>query len=212
MLAMKEEVSLMREMVIAQFEKAKRAFFENDLDLAREIISREKRVDIMELKIDSDIEEYIALYTPKAIDLRLVVSLKKINFALERIGDYAEGVARYVLSNDVEKLTPQQIEVLQLGKMFDTLIIMLTNCFTAIDTLDTKFSSKVIIMDDEVDDIYRNSAGILNGYMQSNPDLISNCMKIYLMIYRLERIGDYCSSILEDIIYYVDAKVLKHSE
>ena len=89
MLAMKEEVSLMREMVIAQFEKAKRAFFENDLDLAREIISREKRVDIMELKIDSDIEEYIALYTPKAIDLRLVVSLKKINFALERIGDYA---------------------------------------------------------------------------------------------------------------------------
>lgn len=78
--------------------------FDNDLELAREIISREKRVDILELKIDGDVEEYIALSTPKAIDLRLVVSLKKINFALERIGDYAEGVARYVLDNDAESI------------------------------------------------------------------------------------------------------------
>jgi len=129
MLAMKEEVALMREMVIVQLEKAKRAFFDNDLDLAREIISREKRVDILELKIDGDVEEYIALYTPKAIDLRLAVSLKKTCFALERIGDYAEGIARYVLDNDAEKLTFQQIEELQLEKMFDTVIIMLTNCF-----------------------------------------------------------------------------------
>ena len=78
LLALKEEVVLMREMVIVQLEKAKHAFFDNDLDLAREIISREKRIDILELKIDGDVEEYIALYTPKAIDLRLAVSLKKI--------------------------------------------------------------------------------------------------------------------------------------
>ena len=114
LISLKEEVALMREMVIVQLEKAKHAFFDNDLDLAREIISREKRVDILELKIDGDVEEYIARYTPKAIDLRLVVSLKKINFALERIGDYAEGVARYVLENDADKLSPQQIEDLQL--------------------------------------------------------------------------------------------------
>ena len=211
MLAMKEEVALMREMVIVQLEKAKRAFFDNDLDLAREIISREKRVDILELKIDGDVEEYIALYTPKAVDLRLVVSLKKICFALERIGDYAEGVARYVLDNDAEKLTFQQIEELQLEKMFDTVITMLTNCFSAIDTLDTRFSGKILAMDDEVDEIYRNSADILTNYLQSDPFLVPNGLKIYLLIYRLERIGDYCSNIVEDIIYYIDAKVLKHA-
>ena len=211
LLAIKEEVSLMREMVFVQLEKAKRAFFDNDLDLTREIISREKRVDILELKIDGDIEEYIALYTPKAIDLRLVVSLKKINFALERIGDYAEGVARYVLENDADKLSPQQIEELQLEKMFDTLITMLTNCFSAIDTLDTGFAGKVLTMDDEVDTIYRNSVGILTKYLQSTPNLINNGLKIYLLFNRLERIGDYCINIVEDVTYYIDAKVLKHS-
>ena len=210
LITLKEEVSLMREIVIVQLEKAKRAFFDNDLDLAREIICREKRVDILELKIDVDVEEYLALYTPKSIDLRLVVSLKKINFALERIGDYAEGIARYVLESDAEKLTSQQIEELQLKKMFDTLIIMLTNCFSAIDTLDTKFSGKVLAMDDEVDAIYRNSVGILTGYLHANPNLAGNALKIYLLIYRLERIGDYCSNIVEDIIYYIDAKTLKH--
>ena len=209
LLALKEEVSLMREMVIVQVEKAKRAFFDNDLDLAREIISREKRVDILELKIDGDVEEYIALYTPKAVDLRLAMSLKKINFALERIGDYAEGVARYVLENDTEKLTPQQIEELQLEKMFDTLIIMLINCFSAIDTLDARFSGKILSMDDEVNAIYRNSVDIMTGFLQSNPNLILNGLKIYLLIYRLERIGDYCGSIVEDVIYYIDAKKLK---
>jgi len=211
MLAMKEEVALMREMVIVQLEKAKRAFFDNDLDLAREIISREKRVDILELKIDGDVEEYIARYTPKAVDLRLVVSLKKICFALERIGDYAEGIARYVLDNDAEKLTFQQIEELQLEKMFDTVITMLTNCFSAIDTLDIRFSGKILAMDDEVDEIYRNSADVLTNYLQSDPFLVPNGLKIYLLIYRLERIGDYCSNIVEDIIYYIDAKVLKHA-
>ena len=211
MLALKEEVSLMREMVIVQLEKAKRAFFDNDLELAREIISREKRVDILELKIDGDVEEYIALFAPKAIDLRLVVSLKKINFALERIGDYTEGIARYVLDNDGEKLSPQQIEELQLEKMFDTLMTMLTNCFSAIDTLDTGFSGKLLALDDEVDAIYRSSTVILTNHLQSNPDLIPNGLKIYLLIYRLERIGDYCTNIVEDIIYYIDAKVLKHA-
>ena len=100
-------------------------------------------------------------------------------------------------------------ETLTLEKMFDTLITMLTNCFSAIDTLDTKFSGKVLSMDDEVDAIYRNSVGVLTKYLQSNPNLINNGLKIYLLIYRLERIGDYCSNIVEDVIYYIDAKALK---
>ncbi len=49
--------------------------------------------------IDSDCENYIALYSPVAIDLRLVLSLLKINDALERIGDFAEGIARFAMDN-----------------------------------------------------------------------------------------------------------------
>ena len=62
-----------------------------------------------------------------------------------------------------------------------------------------------------MDAIYRSSTVILTNHLQSNPNLIPNGLKIYLLIYRLERIGDYCTNIVEDITYYIDAKVLKHA-
>ena len=97
MQSLKEEVNQMWKLVISQLEKARQAFIDNDIELALEIMSREKRVDAFELKIDSDCENYIALYSPVAIDLRLTLSLIKISNTLERIGDFASGVARHIL-------------------------------------------------------------------------------------------------------------------
>ena len=98
--ALKENVSEMWRLVLSQLEKAKQAFLENDLERAREVISREKRVNTLELKIDSDCENYIALFNPVAIDLRLVLSLIKISGTLERIGDFADGIARHVIEEE----------------------------------------------------------------------------------------------------------------
>jgi phosphate uptake regulator len=97
LLLLKEEVIQMWKFVIAQMEKSKNALLNDDKELAREVVSREKRVDLFELKIESDCENHIALYAPVAIDLRLVLSLLKITSSLERIGDFAEGIARYVI-------------------------------------------------------------------------------------------------------------------
>ena len=211
LLTLREEVSQMWKLVISQLEKAKQSFFGNDLDLAREIISREKRVDAFELKIDSDCENYIALYNPIAVDLRLVLSLIHISNTLERIADFAEGIARHVIEDDCKKLNPQLIVELQLEKMFDTLISMLSESYTALETENTKISGKILAMDDEVDIIYHNSVNILAKYLQANPDLIRCGLKIMLLIRKLERIGDRCSNIVEEIVFYVDAKVLKHN-
>jgi phosphate transport system protein len=209
---LRNEVSQMWKLVISQLEKAKQAFFSNDLDLAREIISREKRVDAFELKIDSDSENYIALYNPRAIDLRLVLSLIKISNTLERIGDFAEGIARHVIEDECVKISPQVIEELKMEKMFDTVIAMLTGCFSALEAENVKISGKILAMDNEVDSIYFKSIGILTTYLQANPDLIWCGLKILLLIRKIERIGDHCSNIVEDIVFYIDAKVLKHGK
>ena len=210
LLALKEEVSQMWKLVISQLEKAKQSFLNNDIDLAREIISREKRVDAFELKIDSDSENYIALYNPRAVDLRLVLSLMQITNTLERIADFAEGIARHVKDGDCSKVSSQLIEELQMEKMFDTVMTMLTGCFSALETENTKFSGKILAMDDDVDAIYRNSLDVLTAYLQANPDLIRYGLKLLLLIRKLERIGDRCSNIVEEIVFYIDAKVLKH--
>jgi len=207
---LKEEVSQMWKLVISQLEKAKQSYLNNDVEVAREIVSREKRVDAFELKIDSDSENYIALYAPVAVDLRLVLSLIKISITLERIGDYAEGVARHVIEEECNHLDPSLIEELQIEKMFDTLIYMLTDSFVALEAENTRISGKIMAKDEEIDTYYHQSFDILSRYMQQNPAQIRCGLKNMLVIRKLERIGDHCSNIVEEIVFYIDAKVLKH--
>ncbi len=210
LLAIKEEVGQMWKLVLSQLEKAKQSFLNGDLELAREIVSREKRVDAFELKIDSDCENYIALYSPVAIDLRLVLSLIKISITLERIGDFAEGIARHVLDDDCNNISPELLEDLQLEKVFDILTIMLSESFVALESENTKLSGRILAKDEEVNKCYRNSLDILTSYLEQYTKEIRCGLKILLVIRKLERIGDQCSNIVEEIVFYVDAKVLKH--
>ena len=238
--ALKEEVSQMWKLVLSQLEKSKQAFLNSDVELAREIASREKRVDAFELKIDSDCENYIALYSPVAVDLRLVLSLIKISSTLERIGDFAEGIARHVIKDECNRVPPHVIEELQLEKMFDTLISMLSDSFVALESENTKISGKILAKDDEIDTLYHDAVDVLTQYITESGKLnitengklktenkkpeeslsvfnfpfsvnkVRCGLKLMLLIRKLERIGDHCSNIVEEIVFYVDAKVLKH--
>lgn len=209
--SLKEEVKQMWRLVISQLEKAKQSFINNDIELALEIMSRERRVDAFELKIDSDCENYIALYSPVAIDLRLTLSLMKINSTLERIGDFAAGVARHVIDDDCKMVEAKLIEELQIERMFDMLMGMLSDGFVALESENTRISGKILAKDDEVDKIYHNAIDILSDNLPKNPSYTRCGLKLLLLIRKLERIGDHCSNIVEEIVFYVDAKVLKHS-
>jgi phosphate transport system protein len=210
LVALKEEISQMWKLVLSQLEKARQSFFNHDIELAHEVASREKRVNAFELKIESDCENYIALFSPVAIDLRLALSLIKISSTLERIGDFATGIARDVI-DECNGIDPQIVEELQIEKMFDILTSMLSDCFVALESENTKISGKIIAKDEEVDEIYRNAINVLSVWVEHNPAMARCALKTYLMIRKLERIGDHCSNIVEEIVFYVDAKVLKHS-
>lgn len=210
LLAIKDEVSQMWKLVLSQLEKAKQSFLRGDLELAREIVSREKRVDAFDLKIDCDCENYIALYNPVAIDLRLALSLIKISIILERIGDFAEGIARHVMDDDCNNVDQQLLEDLQIEKVFDTLIVMLSESFVALESENTKLSGRILAKDEEINKCYHNSLDVLTTYLEQHSEQIRCGLKILLVIRKLERIGDQCSNIVEEIVFYVDAKVLKH--
>ncbi|MDR2010917.1 MAG: phosphate signaling complex protein PhoU [Bacteroidales bacterium] len=231
---LKDEINEMWKIVISQLEKSKQSLLNGDIELAREIISREKRVDAFELKIESDCENYIALYSPVAIDLRLVLSLMKISITLERIADFAEGIARHVIDNDCNKIDSQIMEELQIENMFDILLSMISDCFAALEAENTHITGKILTREEKIDTLYRDSLHILTNYMIKNENLgeedntsektfsILNSpfstqkvycgLKLLLIIRKLERIGDHCSNIMEEIVFYVDAKVLKHNK
>ncbi|MDR2691933.1 MAG: phosphate signaling complex protein PhoU [Dysgonamonadaceae bacterium] len=211
LIALKEEVSEMWRLVLSQLEKVKQAFLSNDVELAREVASREKRVDSFELKIDADCENYIALYNPVAIDLRLVLSLIKISITLERIADFADGIAKYIIDESANPESGDLKEDLQVETIFDAVIEMLSDSYVALESENTRLSGKILAKDETVDEIYRNAVKILAEAIRDKKIDAENGLKTMLVIRKIERIGDHCSNIVEEIVFYIDAKVLKHS-
>lgn len=212
MLELREEVSQMWKLVISQLEKAQKALIEHDVELAREVSSREKRVDVFELKIDSDSENYIALYSPVAVDLRLILSIMKITNTLERIGDFAAGIARFVIDEEEGTTDKELFEDLGIETAFNQLIGMLSDCYVALESENTKLAGKVIGEDNKIDAFYHNAVEVLTRYTHKKPENAAYYLRLIILIRKMERIGDHCSNIVEEISFYVDAKVLKHSK
>ena len=94
---LKKEIDEMWTLVYNQLDRAGESVLTLDRELAQQVLIHERRVNAFELKIDSDVEDIIALYTPVAIDLRFVLAMLKINTNLERLGDFAEGIARFAI-------------------------------------------------------------------------------------------------------------------
>jgi phosphate transport system protein len=211
LVALKGEISSMWQLVLSQLQKCKQAYLTSDVELAHEITIRERSVDSFELSMDHGCENYIALFAPVAIDLRLIMSLIKISSTLERIADFADGIARHVIETD-GVLPESWKEDLKLEAMFNTVISMLSDSFVALESESTKISGKILQRDDEVDDIYLEGRNYLAEYVSKEPAKAKYAMDTLLVLRKIERIGDHCSNIVEEIVFYIDAKVLKHSK
>lgn len=205
----KFEVINMWQLVLSQLSKSKEAMLNFDKDLAREVMEKEKRVNAVELKIDRDCENIFALFCPVAIDLRFLLAVLKINNNLERIGDIAEGIARYIVDSPV-KFNKNILESTELIKMFDDSISILTDTQTAFEFENTLLARTIFSRDDVLDEINKNADGNISRHIVSNMDNINEALYVLSIIRKLERVGDQSKNIAEEIIFYVEAKVLKH--
>jgi phosphate transport system protein len=207
---LKEEVKNMWALVGTQLEKARASLSNYDKDLAREVIVKERRVNAYELKIDRDCEDIFALYTPVAIDLRFLLAVLKINSNLERTGDIAEGIAKYVL-NSTHPFTPELLKQTKVVEMYEEAINMFNDTLVAFEKEDTILARSVFKKDDFLDKININANNIIQDFLKDHPNDIDLALYALSIIRKLERIGDQCKNIAEEIIFYVEAKVLKHS-
>ena len=206
---LKDTVTKDWDLVISQLKKTHEALITFDKDLAREVVVNEKRVNALELKIDSDCENIIALFNPVAVDLRFVLAVLKINTNLERTGDIAEGIAKLIISAE-NRLDEKLLEVTRVIVMYEEATEMLEDVFNAFEKEDTKLARSVFKRDDLLDDINRKANEVIADYIRNNPDKIEQGLNILSTIRKLERVGDQTKNIAEEIIFYVEAKVLKH--
>ena len=195
-------------LVEAQWEKGANAIIEYDQDVAEEISSSEKRINAQELKIDNECENIIALHSPVAIDLRFILTTFKINHALEHIADIAESIAKYVADQDVpyEKVMIDQLNIVE---MLDTFNSMMDNIIEAYENKDSKIAKKIFKKDKILNKINLNAPNIISN----NLDKYDKDMLLYLLstIRKIERAGDSLKKIAEEIIYHLEANVVKHT-
>ena len=210
LLAIKEEVNDMWLLVRQQLENAFNALRNNDDDLANSVASREKRVNAFELKIDSDIEDFIALYNPVAVDLRFALAMLKINNNLERIGDYADSIARFVARNNLTEEDKQLFNVLEMKEMYDQVLHMFSTTHKALENSDASLAKSVIDKDDLLDSLNQKALDKLAEYAKNNPSAIRFCLEIAAILRKLERTGDHIINLAEETVFYIDAEVLKH--
>ena len=207
--AVKSEVINMWQLVLSQLTKAKEAMLAFDKDLAREVMAREKRVNALELKIDRDCENIFALYCPVAIDLRFLLAVLKINTNLERIGDIADGIARYIVDSPV-KFNKDFLESSRLIEMYNNSISILSDTQDSFEFENTILARTIFSRDDVLDTINRKADDNISKYIQEDINNIRESLNILSIIRKLERVGDQSKNIAEEIIFYVEAKVLKH--
>ena len=205
----KEETVEMWKLVQSQLQKGLSAILNFDKDLAREIVQIEKRVNGAELKIDRDCEDIFALYSPVAVDLRFLLAVLKINTNLERIGDIAEGIAKMILDTK-EPFDKSLLDVTMLIEMYDECLQMVDEILKAFEKEDSAIARGIFKRDELLDEINRKANDLIAKYVSEYPQNMEQSLTVLSMIRRLERIGDQAENIAEEIIFYIEAKVLRH--
>ena len=209
--ALKSSLLEMWSIVISQHEKAKQALETDDRELANEVHTNEKLLDAFELKHDMDCENLIALYNPIAIDLRFVLAVLKINYNLERIGDYANYIANTIRKSAV----PANKELLKqtnIGEMFDISHIMLVEAYEAFEKNDLPQLHNFKELDKKLDTWNQDSFRILGEYLTKHPENARHALELFSIIKKLERVGDHNQNIAEEIVFYLEARIIKHKK
>ena len=206
---LRENLSEMAKLVGGQIEKSYHALRDKDIDLANEVIVNEKRVNASELKIDKDCEHIFALLNPVAHDMRFVFATLKINADLERIGDYAEGIAKLALMTNMT-YDNSLLEKLELNKMYDTARNMMKDVTKAYCEDDSKLARSIFTKDIILNDINHKSTERVAEYCKENLDKIPPALYLLSIVRKMERVGDHLTNIAEEVIFYKEAKVMRH--
>ena len=178
---------------------------------AKEVMLYEKRINSQELVIDKACEQFVVKFNPVAVDMRFAFATFKINSHLERLGDNAKGIARFVKELD-KGFDSNLMERLQLSDMIELGLQMTKLNLDAYLNDDTSTAKLVFELDHKIDIINFNATDIITNYMKENIDEIKPCLSLISTIRKLERVGDLNLNIAEEIVFYVDAKVMKHSK
>lgn len=188
--------------------KATTAVLERKLDLANEVIRGDNEIDEREVAIEEECLKLLALHQPVATDLRFVVAALKVNNDLERMGDLAVNIAERAEALDTTPPAPMPIGF---RSMVTKVEEMVRASLSALVAVDTDQARRVLVADDEVDEIHRQTFAEMQRLMRQDSDHVERATSVISISRNLERIADQATNIAEDVIFMVEGDVVRHA-
>lgn len=204
--ALRGRLRKMADLVLTQIEDAVAAFTDDDRRLAYRVVLRDNRVDMMEDHIDRMCQEFLVRHMPVAAQLRFAIAAVKVNSELERIGDYAEGIARRVVTiANAEVMVPERQRILEMSRVAAQ---MLRHAVQAFLEDDTDAAARTLESDRLVNSINSEMFESLAD-TKSNMDLHVRFALLGLTN-RIERIADRACNIAEEAIFAARGQIVRH--
>lgn len=201
---------LLRSAVLVQeaIYKSIEALKERDIEMAKAVIASDAAVDEMENVIDDAVFNMVALHQPVASDLRFLLMTLKVNSDLERIADCAVDICQRVLELAPQPLLKPLVDIPKLSQVAQSMVKKAIDAFVGRDPV---LAREVVLSDNEADKL-RDAIQdeLINDFMAKDPKSATRGVPLLLIARYLERICDHATNIAEDIIYMVEARVVKH--
>ncbi len=191
----------------AALEMAVEALLERAPEKAMSVINGDRRIDAMEVQIEEQVINLLALQQPMARDLRTLTSALQIANDLERVGDHAVNIAESAERLGASRAIAPEPEIVEMARLASG---MLTDALEAFVRGDAAAAREICRRDDNVDALHRSVFRILLTFMMEDPHMISAGMELFLVSRNLERVADLATNIAEDVVFLVEGKSIKH--
>lgn len=186
-----------------------RTLVEWNIDLFEPVRASEDKMDLFQRDIDEETVRLIAVHTPVAGDLRLLLMVSRINAELEHIGDHTMDIGFY--AKTLFKGPPLK-PLIDLPQMAEITMSMLRGSLDAFSAASSEKAMSVITMDDKVDDLNDQIFRELMTYVLADPKTITRALELVLIARSYERIADHAVNIAEDVVYMVKGEDIRHKE
>ena len=207
---LKEKLLKMANIAEEMVDSSMEALVEKDINLAELVIKeKEPLVNNLEIEIDEYAIETLALFQPKAKDLRTVVMILKMNNDLERVGDLATNIAEFAVDLIPQ---PEVKPYIDLPRMSSIAVQMLDDAITAFISQDSKLGRDVCTRDDIIDKLNEQIIRELLTFMIQDPKTVGRGLLIIRISENLERVADLATNIGEDVVYIVESEIIKHKQ
>lgn len=197
----------MGSLVDEQIDFAISALLTSNDELARIVIERDRKVDDFDLEIDRQCESIFARTQPVAVDLRLLMSAMGINHELERMGDIAVNLAERV---DPIRHHKDLLFGIRLSEMADQAREMVKRAIDSFVNNDPGMAREICEQDNVVDAFNAEIFTHLIEKMKADPAVIEPAAHMMILTRHLERLADHATNIAENVVFIVDAKMIKH--